>query len=110
DDPVRAVRLAASWQLLELPTPGLDRRALIAEYERVQGAMLDRAESHYNLAGVYLRTERPALVAPALRRALALDPSFHPAVVQLAQWRERVEQDPAGALALLQEARMRYPE
>lgn len=111
DDPVRAVRLAAAWAFLQLPpVPGLDPRAVIAEYERVQGQMLERAESHFNLAGVYQRTGREAEVEPALRRALRLDPHFTPALVFLAEWRERALGDASGAARLLDEALARAPE
>lgn len=107
DDPVRAVRLAASWELLQLPTS--DPRGVIAEYERVQNGMLERAESHLNLAGVYQRTGREAEVEPALLRALHLDPNFTPARIFLAEWRERALGDAAGAARLLDEALERAP-
>src|SRR5690606_7108235 len=88
-DPVRAVRLAVAWQLLQLPPePGVDRRELIAEYEQSQNTMLDRAEAHFNLAGVYQLTGREAQVGPALRRALQQEAAFHPARIMLAQWLE----------------------
>jgi len=112
-DPSRAVRLAAAWQLVQLPSaPGADPRArqqLTAEYEQVQNQMLDRAESNYDLAGVYQATGRQALVEPALRRALRQDPAFHPASILLAQWREQAAGDADGALRLLQDAIARYP-
>lgn len=107
DDPVRAVRLAASWELLQLPTSG--PHDFIAEYEQVQNEMLERAESHFNLAGVYQRTGREAEVEPALRRALRLDPHFTPALVFLAEWRERAVGDVAGAARLLDAALARMP-
>jgi len=114
NDPVRAVRLAASWHLLQLrPEAGTDpqaRRQLIAEYEQLQNTMLDRAEAHHNLAGVYQLTGREEQVEPALRRALRQDPDFFPAVILLAQWRERVAQDVDGALRLLEETIQRHPE
>ena len=111
-DPVRAVRLAAAWQLLQLPpAPGADPQAridLAAEYEQVQRAMLDRAEAHHNLAGIYLATGRAALVEPALRRALERDPAYAPARLLLAQWREQAG-DAEGALRLLLEGIERDP-
>lgn len=105
-DPIRAVRLAASSQLLELALPGTDPaalRTLISEYEQVQRS-LDRAESYVNLAGVYEKTGRPAEVEPALRRALERDPTSSPALLLLSQWREQAEGDVAGAERLLREA------
>ncbi len=108
DDPVRAVRLAASWHLLQSAAsrgaPPRDRLELIAEYEEVQGTMLDRAEAHLNLAGVYQLTGREALVEPSLRRALRQDSTFYPALILLAQWREQAAGDPEGASRLLLEA------
>ena len=113
DDPVRAVRLAASWQLLQLTAPaGADPQALrqlIAEYEQVQHSMLDRAESHQNLAGVYQLTGRQAEVEPALRRALRQDPQFHPARILLAHWHEQAG-DGEQALRLLRDAIAEHPE
>ncbi len=112
NDSVRAVRLAASWQLLQLSPPGADQQTLlrlIAEYEQVQNTMLDRAESNVNLAGIYPLTGRSDLVEPALRRALRQDPTFFPALIMLAQWREREAGDAAGALRLLREAIRQHP-
>ena len=112
-DPVRAVRLAATWQLLQLPSAvhaaAIDRVRLIQEYEDAQNAMLERAESHYNLAGVYQLTGREAEVLPALQRALAMDPTFFPALIMLAQIQEQMN-DPQAALRLLKETIARYPQ
>ncbi len=114
DEPIRAVRLSAAWQMLQLPpAPGEDpqhRLRLIAEYEQVQHSMLDRAEAHFNLAGVYERTGRTSQVAPSLRRALRQDPTFAPAVVLLAQWLEQAENDAQAAARLLEDAIARDPK
>lgn len=109
NDPVRAVRLAVAWQWLQLEDGSIDKR-LVEEYENSQNTMLDRAEAHYNLAGLYQLTGRRAEVEPALRRALQRDPSFQPARVMLAQWREQAMSDVEGAQALLQEGMARYPQ
>jgi len=112
-DPVRAVRLAAAWQLLQSPSriqpAAIDRVRLIREYEHAQNAMLERAESHYNLAGVYQLTERHAEVLPALQRALAMDPTFFPALIMFAQAQEQTN-DSQAALRLLRETIDRYPQ
>src|SRR5690606_37934399 len=84
------------------------RRELIAEYERTQHTMLERAQSHHNLAGIYQLTGRQAEDEPALRRALQQDPMFHPALILLAQGREQAG-DADEALRLLQEAIERQP-
>lgn len=109
NDPVRAVRLAAAWQWLQLEDGSIDKR-LVEEYEQSQTTMLDRAEAHYNLAGLYQLTGRQAEVEPALLRALQRDASFHSARIMLAQLREQVMNDARGALALLQEGLARYPQ
>lgn len=112
-DPVRAVRLAASWQLLQLlPGTGVDvleLRQLVAEYEQSQATMLDRADAHYNLAGVYQLTGREEMVEPALRAALQRDAAFHPARIMLAQWLEQAVNDPRAGHELLREGAGRYP-
>lgn len=112
-DPVRAVRLAAAWQLLQLAAesnvepPVL--RQLISEYEQSQRTMLERAESQLNLAGIYQLTGRQADVEPALQQALHLDPAFHPARIMLAQWREQAVGNPEAALSLLRDSIEQYP-
>lgn len=108
-DPVRAVRLAAAWQLLSLEMEPSARRQVIAEYEQVQLTMLDRAEALLNLASVYAATGRDEQVEPTLRRALQRDPHFFPALIMLAQWREQAAGDADGALRLLNEAIREHP-
>ena len=112
-DAVRTVRLAATWQLLQLPSQiqpvATERMRLIREYEHAQNAMLERAESHYNLAGIYQLTERHAEVLPALQRARAMDPTFFPALIMLAQMQEQTN-EPQTALRLLQETIEHYPQ
>lgn len=119
NDPVRAVRTAAAWQLLQLSAASQplsderqlqEARSLIAEYEQLQNSMQDRAESLLNLAGVYQLTGRQSDVEPTLRRALERDPTFHPAVIMLAQWQEQAMGAPQVGLRLLQENLARYPE
>ena len=114
EDPVRAVRLEAAWQLLQLAAganvepPVL--RQLISEYEQSQRTMLERAESQLNLAGIYQATGRQAEVEPALQQALRQDPTFHPARIMLAQWREQSASNPEAALSLLRDSIEQYPQ
>ncbi|MEJ6656962.1 MAG: multiheme c-type cytochrome [Pseudomonas sp.] len=114
EDPVRAVRLAASWQLLQLAGESNVQpqvlRQLIAEYEQSQNSMLERAESQLNLAGIYLMTGRESEVEPALRKALQQDPTFHPARIMLAQLREQAANDPETGMKLLREGIEQYPQ
>ncbi|WP_193072738.1 tetratricopeptide repeat protein [Pseudomonas sp. FME51] len=114
EDSVRAVRLEAAWQLLQLAADANVQpqvlRQLIAEYEQSQNSMLERAESQLNLAGIYQLTGREAEVEPALRKALQQDPTFHPARIMLAQLREQAASDPEAALSLLREGIEQYPQ
>ncbi|RJG11078.1 hypothetical protein D3879_15540 [Pseudomonas cavernicola] len=89
-DPVRAVRIAAAWQLAQLPEQ--DRapiaklwQPVIREYEDVQNSLKERAEANLNLAMLYQNTGRITLAEPALRDALLRNPDFLPAVVTLVQ-------------------------
>ena len=113
EDPVRAVRLEAAWQLLQLAADANAQpqmlRELIGEYEQSQNSMQERAETQLNLAGVYQLTGREARVEPALDKALQQDPTFHPARIMLAQLREQAGNDPEGALSLLRESIEQYP-
>lgn len=114
EDPVRAVRLEAAWQLLQLAAesnvePSVLRQ-LISEYEQSQRTMLERAESQLNLAGIYQLTGRQADVEPALQQALRQDPTFHPARIMLAQWREQSAGNPEAALNLLRDSIEQYPQ
>ncbi|MBB4864370.1 putative CXXCH cytochrome family protein [Pseudomonas nitritireducens] len=93
DDPIRAVRIAAAWQLAQLPPPvragiaGPLQRGL-AEYEQVQHDLAERAEANLNLAQLYQLTGRDEQVEPALRDAIQRNPDFLPAKVTLIQWLE----------------------
>lgn len=92
-DPIRAVRIAAAWQLAQLPPQartGLDAELDkgLGEYEEVQNDLSERAEANLNLAMLYQRTQRPEKVEPALRAAIARNPAFLPATVTLIQWLE----------------------
>ncbi|QEY74864.1 tetratricopeptide repeat protein [Pseudomonas denitrificans (nom. rej.)] len=112
-DPIRAVRIAAAWQLAQLPPQarsGLDA-ALdkgLGEYEAVQNDLSERAEANLNLAMLYQRTNRPEKVEPALRAAIARNPAFLPATVTLIQWLEANGRQ-ADARQLLDEALRQNP-
>lgn len=112
-DPIRAVRVAAAWQLAQLPPqarPGLDA-ALdkgLQEYEAVQDSLAERAEANLNLAMLYEHTGRPEQVEPALRAAMARNPDFLPAQVTLFQWLEANNRQ-AQARQLLDAALRQHP-
>lgn len=114
EDPVRAVRINAGFQLLGLapqqfgPYASAWRKA-IGEYEQVQADLAERAESHLNLAMLYQADGRSALVEPALRAALQRDPDFLPALIALAQWLENSAQVAQGR-QLLQESLRRHAD
>jgi predicted CXXCH cytochrome family protein len=111
-DARRAVRLAATWQLAQLPPALLQSLprwpAALADYEQAQRAQLDRAEALTNLATLYQLTQRSEQVEPSLRLALQRNPQFHPARLLLAQWLEAQGQAEQG-IALLRESTVNYP-
>jgi tetratricopeptide (TPR) repeat protein len=89
DDPVRTVRLAAAATLAGLPpelaagsAPSLARG--VEEYRRSLAWSADRAESHFNLGNLEREIHRPREAEAAYRKAMAIDPTFVPAVVNLA--------------------------
>ncbi|RFQ33565.1 tetratricopeptide repeat protein [Pseudomonas sp. ATCC 13867] len=113
-DPIRAVRIAAAWQLAQLPPqarPGLDEALNngLREYEEVQKSLAERAEANLNLAMLYQRTGRPDQVEPALRAAMAHNPDFLPATVTLVQWLEASGRQ-AEARQLLDDALRQHPK
>lgn len=112
-DPIRAVRIAAAWQLAQLPPQaraGLDAALEkgLREYEDVQKELTERAEANLNLAMLYERTNRPEQVEPALRASMARNPDFLPAQVTLIQWLEANGRQ-AEARQLLDDALRQHP-
>lgn len=112
-DPIRAVRIAAAWQLVQLPPQarsGLDQALEkgLREYEEVQNSLAERAEANLNLAMLYQRTNRPEKVEPALRAAIARNPDFLPATVTLIQWLEGAGRQ-GEARQLLDESLRQHP-
>lgn len=112
-DARRAVRLSATWQLLQVPQElrpsGAAWQMALQAYESSQQAQLDRAEALVNLAGLYQLSSRDAQVEPLLRQALQRDRHFHPARVMLAQQLEMQGQGKEARELLLEGARV-YPQ
>jgi Tfp pilus assembly protein PilF len=112
-DPVRSVRLEAVDSVLDLPPGQLDpsaRGALdrtLAEYRDAQRLNGDRAEGHLNLGALALRQGDAVVAEREFRLALARQPQFVPARVNLAdalrvQGREpEAEAELRAALALV---------
>lgn len=90
DDPVRAVRIEAARMLAGVPRDRLteaQRTTLdrtVGEYVAAEQFNADRPESHVNLALLHAAQQQPAAAEAELRTALALDPRFIPAAVNLA--------------------------
>jgi Tfp pilus assembly protein PilF len=90
DDPVRAVRMAVVGFLLALPAGQLQpaqQQLLeqgIEEYLQVQMSNADRAEARANIALVWQYRGDAPRAESELQAALRLDPSFTPALVNLA--------------------------
>ncbi len=114
-DPVRAVRIAAGRLLAEVPRERVPSELLpalslaLAEYEDAQQANADRPDGQLNLGLVYAGQGRLDDAERAYRRALALDPWFSPAFVNLADLFRATGRD-AEAEALLREAIELLPE
>lgn len=109
----RAVSLAATWQLLQVPEAlrpvGSAWQRAISDYEASQRSQLDRAEALSNLAALYEITGRLQQVEPLLRQALQRDSSFHPARIMLVRHLEQLGQTQA-ARNLLQQALQEHPQ
>jgi tetratricopeptide (TPR) repeat protein len=89
-DPVRDVRLQAVPPLAEIPIDALspEQQARLdkakAEYVASQRVDADRPEAHLNLGVLAARSGDAAGAEAEFRQALALDPRFAPAAVNLA--------------------------
>lgn len=89
-DPVRSVRIDAAQALAGVPTQGAsaEERAALAhatdEYIAAQQFNADRPEAHGNLGMLYAVSGQRERGEGELRKALAIDPAFVPAAVNLA--------------------------
>jgi predicted CXXCH cytochrome family protein len=108
-DPVREVRIEAAHALAgpgELRLSGEQRSAFrkaLDEYVAVQRYNADRAEAHMNLALLEIRRGNGLLADEHLTRAIAIDASFVPAYLQLADL-YRARRDEARAEQVLRQA------
>jgi predicted CXXCH cytochrome family protein len=105
-DPVRSVRMEAARALAGAPTDRMSetqRAALeraLAEYVAAEEFNAERPESHVNLGLLYAAQRRPAEAEAELTTALAIDPRFAPAVVNLADLYRATGRDADGERAL----------
>ncbi|MEZ5786954.1 MAG: multiheme c-type cytochrome [Xanthobacteraceae bacterium] len=115
DDPIRDVRLEAARQLADLPgqrlTPDEQTRRTrgIEEYIASQRSNADRPEAHHNLGLLFITLGRAAEAESELKAAVALDPSFVPAAVTLADLYRALGRD-GDAEPVLRDMIARYPE
>jgi tetratricopeptide (TPR) repeat protein/Zn finger protein HypA/HybF involved in hydrogenase expression len=114
EDPVRTVRMEAASVLADAMA-GADaaQRAVFehaaAEYESAQRFNADRPESRAALGNFYARQGRVDEAQAELRAALALDPKFAPAYVNLADLL-RAQRNDAQAEAVLRDGLRQSPE
>lgn len=101
-DPVRAVRIPAGRAVADLSATLLDdartaaRNAAREEYVAAQRVNAERPEAHLALALPHQRRRDAAAAERALREALALDPGFVPAYVNLADPYRTLDRDADG--------------
>jgi tetratricopeptide (TPR) repeat protein len=109
-DPILAVRIASAHALL-----GYGQQAgryqgafdkAIAEYERVQLSLQERAEANLNLAMLYQANGNTAQVEHYLRTALQRDPDFLPAFITLVQWLDANQRSDEAATVLTERLRL----
>ena len=91
DDPVRSVRMEAARSLAGEPERRLPTEADRIRFERALGEYVaalefnaDRPEAQAELGSLMLARGRGEAALEALRRAVALDPTFVPAAINLA--------------------------
>ena len=114
-DPIRTVRFEAARVSADLPREQLaeaDRQRLdsvLLEYRAAQRMDADRPDAQMRLAILELQQGKPDAAKSALERAIALDPSFIPAYVNLADFHRAVGDDAAGE-RVLRDALARAPQ
>ena len=108
-DPIKAIRTDAAriavQHLTEFTEPS--QRALLLsvleEYRAIQTQQLDAPEAHTNLAGISIALDQFDVAETHLTNALAIEPNWIPALVNLADLYRRVGRDFEGG-ALLEKA------
>jgi tetratricopeptide (TPR) repeat protein len=101
-DRFRAVRIEAARQLAELPSDQIsaDLRSAIErgvyEYIAAQRVDADRPEAHTNLGTLFATRGEFAISEPEFRTAIALDPAYTPAYVNLADLYRVLEREDNG--------------
>lgn len=108
-DEYRLVRIEAAGEIAHRPLPPLDAKRrrdvdrAIAEYRAFLAARPDDPTSHYDVGNYHLEAGDLAAARAAYERALRLEPSFFPALVNLSLAWAR-SGDPARAEAALRKA------
>jgi tetratricopeptide (TPR) repeat protein len=101
-DGIRSVRIEAAGALAGVPPDALspsergELEKATAELIAAQRLDADRPEAHLTLARLHLEERRFAEAEAELERALAIDPAFVPAAVNLADLHRLVGSDGAG--------------
>ncbi len=111
DDSVRSVRLEAVAALADVPDdliPPRVRQGATAEFIAAQELEGDRPEAHLALASLYAAQQDFARAEASLLRALAIDPAFVPAAVNLADLYRALGRDDDGE-RVVREALSRAP-
>jgi predicted CXXCH cytochrome family protein len=115
DDPVRAVRVEAASVLADLPVDRLpavwraSQARSTAELVAVQELDSDRPEAHLTLASLHIKRRAFDRAEAELQRALAIEPGFVPAAVNLADLYRALGRD-AEAEPTLRKALARAPQ